>query len=45
MDIRSLSSKYGGYSIDQYCPPTNYELAGKESSSNGRRVDYASRHR
>jgi hypothetical protein len=30
MDIRSLSSKYGGYSIDQYCPPTNYELAGKE---------------
>ena len=30
MDIKSLSSKYGGYSIDQYCPPTNFDLAGKE---------------
>ncbi len=30
MDIKSLSSKYDGYSIDQYCPPPNYELAGKD---------------
>lgn len=30
MDIKSLSSKYGGYGIDQYCPPPSLELAGKE---------------
>ena len=29
MDIKSLSSKYDGFNIDQYCPPSNSELAGK----------------